>query len=138
MRLPRRASRRAAARDGGVTSTSALRAPRRRADSPDSRREREGAPTHKTPRHAWAWTRDCERLDALWARSDRCPLGSGALAGHPFFGPEERDLLAKDLQFGQGPTQNSLDSVSDRDFAIEFVQRAAASGMSWVVALVGL
>ena len=79
--------------------------------------------------HTWAWTRDAERLDALWKRSDRCPLGSGALAGHPFFGPTDRAILADALGFTGGPTPNSMDSVSDRDFAVEFVQWAALLGV---------
>ncbi|KAH8059653.1 argininosuccinate lyase [Aureococcus anophagefferens] len=56
-------------------------------------------------------------------------LRGGALAGHPFFGPGDRDLLAADLKFGGGPTPNSVDSVSDRDFAIEFCQWAALTGV---------
>lgn len=78
--------------------------------------------------HAWAWTRDLERLDALFERADKCPLGSGALAGHPFFGESERDALAENLGFGRGPTENSIDSVSDRDFCVDFAQWAALLG----------
>ena len=48
-----------------------------------------------------------------------CPLGSGALAGTNFY-EIDRNILAKDLGFKK-PTENSLDSVSDRDFAIEFL-----------------
>ncbi|KAJ8610172.1 hypothetical protein CTAYLR_008728 [Chrysophaeum taylorii] len=77
--------------------------------------------------HAWAWTRDLERLDALFDRSDACPLGSGALAGHPFFGPEDRFRLAEDLGFSR-ITENSLDAVSDRDFCVDFVHWAALAG----------
>ena len=84
--------------------------------------------SHWALAHAWAWTRDAERLDDVFKRSDACPLGSGALAGHPFFGPDDRDRLAADLGFGRGPTPNSVDSVSDRDFAIEFAQWAALLG----------
>jgi len=47
---------------------------------------------------------------------NECPLGSGALAGHPF--GLDRVALAADLGFN-GPTPNSLDSVSDRDFVVE-------------------
>jgi argininosuccinate lyase len=49
------------------------------------------------------------------------PLGSGALAGHAFFGKKSRALLAKDLGFSGGPSWNSLDATSDRDFVIEFL-----------------
>ena len=85
--------------------------------------------SHWLMSHAWAWTRDAERLDALWARSDRCPLGSGALAGHPFFDEQQRQKLSDALKFGGGPTPNSMDSVSDRDFAVEFTQWAALLGV---------
>ena len=85
--------------------------------------------SHWLMSHAWAWTRDAERLDALWARSDRCPLGSGALAGHPFFDEQQRRKLSDALKFGGGPTPNSMDSVSDRDFAVEFTQWAALLGV---------
>ena len=74
--------------------------------------------SHWALAHAWAWTRDAERLDELFARSDACPLGSGALAGHPFFAPEEREVLAHSLGFANA-TPNSLDAVSDRDFCVE-------------------
>lgn len=77
--------------------------------------------------HAWAWTRDVERLDALFERSDACPLGSGALAGHPFFAPGDRHALAHELGFGR-ITENSIDAVSDRDFCVEFAQWAALLG----------
>lgn len=84
--------------------------------------------SHWLMSHAWAWTRDAERLDALWARSDRCPLGSGALAGHPFFDEDQRKKLSDQLKF-RSPTNNSMDSVSDRDFAMEFTQWAALLGV---------
>lgn len=60
--------------------------------------------------------RDRSRLVDALARLDRCPLGSGALAGTAF--GVDRDVLAKDLGF-VGPTRNSLDAVSDRDHACE-------------------
>lgn len=85
--------------------------------------------SHWTLAHAWAWTRDADRLDALWRRSDVCPLGSGALAGHPFFAASDRDALADALGFRGGATPNSLDAVSDRDSAVEFVQWAALTGV---------
>jgi argininosuccinate lyase len=68
--------------------------------------------------HAWMWQRDTQRLDDLLARVNLLPLGSGALAGHPF--AIDREALAKDLGFA-GVTPNSLDSVSDRDFIAEFL-----------------
>jgi argininosuccinate lyase len=67
--------------------------------------------------HAWAWRRDCERLDELRRRVDVMPLGSGALAGHAF--GLDRPALAAALGFAGGASPNSMDAVSDRDFALE-------------------
>lgn len=60
--------------------------------------------------------RDAGRLGDAYARMDVCPLGSGALAGTPW--PVAREVAARELGFG-GVTQNSVDAVSDRDFACE-------------------
>lgn len=62
--------------------------------------------------------RDRERLDEVWRRVNVLPLGSAALAGTSY--EIDREAVAKDLGF-EGVTANSLDAVSDRDFAIEFV-----------------
>ncbi len=62
--------------------------------------------------------RDRERLADIKARMNYCPLGAGALAGTTY--PLDRDFTAASLQF-QGPTRNSMDSVSDRDYVIEFL-----------------
>ena len=61
--------------------------------------------------------RDVTRLDDCLERMDECPLGAGALATSTY--PVDRFQTAAALGFGK-PTDNSLDSVSDRDFAIEF------------------
>ncbi|WP_029915678.1 argininosuccinate lyase [Pelobacter seleniigenes] len=61
--------------------------------------------------------RDISRLQDLRARFNVMPLGAGALAGTTF--PIDREWVAEKLGFA-GVTRNSLDSVSDRDFAIEF------------------
>jgi len=66
--------------------------------------------------------RDGGRLRAAAARADECPLGSGALAGTPL--PIDRRRLARDLGFAR-PTANSLDGVSDRDAAAEYLFAAA-------------
>ena len=66
--------------------------------------------------------RDRSRFAAADARSDECPLGSAALAGTGF--PIDRDATALALGFSS-PTRNSLDAVSDRDFALDYL--AAAS-----------
>ncbi len=71
--------------------------------------------------HMLAWNemlqRDAGRLRDCRVRMNLSPLGSAALAGTGY--PIDRELTAGLLDF-DGPTQNSLDSVSDRDFAIEF------------------
>ncbi|MBC9034460.1 argininosuccinate lyase [Sphingomonas sp. JC676] len=66
--------------------------------------------------------RDRSRLTDARARMNLCPLGSAALAGTGF--PIDRESTASALGF-DGPTRNSLDSVSDRDFAIEYLTAAA-------------
>lgn len=66
--------------------------------------------------------RDRERLDEVWRRVNILPLGSAALAGTSF--EIDREAVAKELGF-EGVTANSLDAVSDRDFAIEFVGACA-------------
>ncbi|MET0246957.1 MAG: argininosuccinate lyase [Sphingomonas sp.] len=67
------------------------------------------------------FTRDRSRLRDARARLNLCPLGSAALAGTGF--PIDRGATAAALGF-DGPTRNSLDSVSDRDFAIEYLTSA--------------
>src|SRR6185503_14139413 len=62
-------------------------------------------------------TRDRGRLIDAERRASESPLGSGALAGTGL--PIDRAATATDLGFGAGPTHNSLDAVSDRDFAAE-------------------
>lgn len=66
--------------------------------------------------------RDRERLDEVWRRVNVLPLGSAALAGTSF--EIDREAVAKEIGF-EGVTANSLDAVSDRDFAIEFVGACA-------------
>jgi argininosuccinate lyase len=68
--------------------------------------------------HFWPLHRDRERLAALKTRTAVMPLGCGALAGVPF--DVDRVTLAKSLGF-TAPAPNSLDAVSDRDFAVEFL-----------------
>jgi argininosuccinate lyase len=76
--------------------------------------------------HAEALHRDAERVASAAARADSCPLGSGALAGCAF--PLDRKALARDLGFS-GITANSLDAVSDRDFALEYLFALATLSM---------
>lgn len=68
--------------------------------------------------HGEAFLRDAERIASAAARADSCPLGSGALAGNSF--SIDRVALARDLGFSK-ITANSLDAVSDRDFALEYL-----------------
>jgi argininosuccinate lyase len=68
--------------------------------------------------HGEAFDRDTARFLLAAASADVCPLGSGALAGCAF--PLDRDALARDLGFSR-ITANSLDAVSDRDFALEYL-----------------
>lgn len=62
--------------------------------------------------------RDISRLQDLRKRMNECPLGACALAGTSF--PIDRKMVAKELGF-DAPTNNSMDSTSDRDFAIEYL-----------------
>jgi len=62
--------------------------------------------------------RDLSRLKDIFRRMNYCPLGAGALAGTTY--PLDREMTAGLLNF-TGPTLNSIDSVSDRDYVIEFL-----------------
>jgi argininosuccinate lyase len=68
------------------------------------------------------FARDAERMIDLRKRVNRLPLGSAALAGTSY--PLDRERVAKTLGF-EAVSQNSLDAVSDRDFAIEFTSAAS-------------
>ncbi|OUR76171.1 argininosuccinate lyase [Alphaproteobacteria bacterium 46_93_T64] len=72
------------------------------------------------------FSRDRDRLKDARARLNECPLGSAALAGTSF--PIDREMTAKELGFDR-PTANSLDGVSDRDFALEFLSFASICSM---------
>ncbi|MEE3419853.1 MAG: argininosuccinate lyase [Lachnospiraceae bacterium] len=62
--------------------------------------------------------RDYERITSIRTRMNVCPLGSGALAGTTY--PLDREMTASLLGF-DGPCENSMDGVSDRDYVIEFL-----------------
>lgn len=68
------------------------------------------------------FARDRERLDEVWRRVNVLPLGSGKSAGTNF--EIDREQTARDLKF-EGVSLNSLDAISDDDFAVEFVVAAA-------------
>ena len=66
--------------------------------------------------------RDRSRLKDIYERMNYCPLGAGALAGTTY--PLDREYTAQLLGFA-GPTRNSMDSVSDRDYVIEYLSALA-------------
>jgi argininosuccinate lyase len=71
---------------------------------------------HMLMAYAWMLLRDIGRLTDAKARMNESPLGAGALAGTTY--PIDRNMTAAALGFA-GPCRNSLDAVSDRDFAVE-------------------
>lgn len=75
---------------------------------------------------AWPLVRDRRQLRAVLRECDVLPLGSGALAGCPF--DVDREALAADLGFSR-VTENSMDGVSDRDWAARLVFGAAMTGV---------
>ena len=70
--------------------------------------------------------RDYSRMCDIYERMNYCPLGAGALAGTTY--PLDRDMTAELLGFN-GPTLNSMDSVSDRDYVIELLSALATISM---------
>ncbi len=72
------------------------------------------------------FARDAGRLRDARVRLNECPLGAAALAGTSF--PIDREMTARELGFDR-PMANSLDAVSDRDFALEFLSAAAICAM---------
>jgi argininosuccinate lyase len=75
--------------------------------------------------HVWALERDVDRWQAARSRASVCPLGSGALSGTSY--AIDRGALAQALGFAR-VSENSLDAVADRDFAVEFLFNAALLG----------
>jgi argininosuccinate lyase len=72
--------------------------------------------------HVFRLQRDAERFLDAYKRLNQCPLGAGALAGTGH--PVDRDMTAEMLGFDR-PTDNAMDTVSDRDFALEFAYDCA-------------
>ncbi|MEM6586609.1 MAG: argininosuccinate lyase [Pseudomonadota bacterium] len=72
------------------------------------------------------FARDRSRLSGARERLNECPLGCAALAGTGF--PIDRDRTAQALGF-EGPTANSLDAVSDRDFALDYLHAASVTAI---------
>ena len=74
--------------------------------------------SHFLMAHAEAFSRDLTRLQNASASAHACPMGSGALAGCAF--AVDRNAIARELGFSR-ITPNSLDAVSDRDFALDYL-----------------
>jgi len=77
---------------------------------------------HHLMAYFWMLQRDSERFEDTRKRTNELPLGAAALAGTSF--PLDRDAVARELGF-ERICENSLDAVSDRDFALEFLSSAA-------------
>ena len=77
---------------------------------------------HHLMAHFWALERDRQRLCTCYKSADVCPLGAGALAGSTW--PIRPERTAELLGFASA-FENSMDAVSDRDFAVEFLSAAA-------------
>ncbi|MFW5771083.1 MAG: argininosuccinate lyase [Spirochaetota bacterium] len=82
--------------------------------------------SHHMLAHAWALIRDLRRLEFTMSSCDNLPLGSGAMAGVNY--PSDREMLRNELNFS-GIIPNSMDGVSDRDFALDFLYFASMLGM---------
>ena len=81
---------------------------------------------HWTLAYVEMLARDIERMEAARSMAARSPLGSAALAGTTF--PVDRVALASGLGFAE-PTRNSLDAVSDRDFALDLLHASSVCCM---------
>ena len=80
---------------------------------------------HHLLAHFWAFERDLRRLEAAREAANRSPLGAAALGGTPH--PVDPALTAREL--GMQPLVNSLDAVSDRDFALDLLYACAVLGV---------
>jgi argininosuccinate lyase len=81
--------------------------------------------SHHLLAHFWAFERDARRLEAAREAANRSPLGAAALGGTPH--PIDPGLAAQEL--GMEPLVNSLDAVSDRDFALDLLYACAVLGV---------
>ena len=81
---------------------------------------------HHLLAYVWMLQRDRERFADCYKRTDVLPLGSGAMAGTSF--PIDRHYVAEVLGFSK-VSENSMDAVSDRDFAVEFLSAGSILGM---------
>jgi argininosuccinate lyase len=78
--------------------------------------------SHHLLAYFWMLARDRERFAFAERQCSRLPLGAGALAGVSF--QTDRELVARELGF-EGPAPNSIDAVSNRDFALDYLSAAA-------------
>lgn len=78
--------------------------------------------------HFWAFMRDARRLDFALGSLALCPLGSGALAGSTL--PLDRFMTARELGF-EGPTENSLDTVAQRDVLLDVHYLCVSLALHW-------
>jgi argininosuccinate lyase len=81
--------------------------------------------SHHLLAHFWALKRDISRLEVAREAADVSPLGAAALAGTPH--PIDPEITAKEL--GMQPLANSLDAVSDRDFALDLLYACTVLGL---------
>lgn len=81
---------------------------------------------HHLLAHAWALSRDLTRVRAAYNAANICPLGAGALAGVNY--PTDREFVRRELGFGS-ITLNSMDSVADRDYVLDFLYACAQIGL---------
>lgn len=81
--------------------------------------------SHHLLAHFWAFERDVRRLEAAREAANRSPLGAAALGGTPH--PVDPELTAEEL--GMAPLVNSLDAVSERDFALDLLYACAVLGV---------
>ena len=81
---------------------------------------------HHLLAHAEALLRDADRVRHAYTAADSMPLGSGALAGSTL--PLPRELVARELGFAR-LTQNSMDAVADRDFALDLLYACTVIGI---------
>ena len=82
--------------------------------------------SHHLLAHAWALTRDLERLNLVVRGSSILPLGAGALAGVNY--PTDRRMVMAELSLSD-VTQNSMDTVADRDSVLDFLYFSSVLGM---------
>lgn len=82
--------------------------------------------SHHVLAHTWPLIRDLERLNSVKKAVSKSPLGAGALAGVNY--PTDRRFVQKELSF-EDITYNSMDSVADRDYILDFLYFASVIGL---------